>query len=222
VSVAAAHTTTRDTVNGRQTVNLIVPGITYASVPEGYLGEDLLSRALYIEVLGSHTALGSPANFLRADVQAERTVDLTRQWHVLMRGQVGTTAVKSSDDLPGPYRFFAGGDRSVRGFGYNELSPVTYTATGTPQRVGGRYLVTGTFELQRDLPRSLQVATFVDFGNALNVFSDPLAWSAGVGVRWLLPGITVGLDIAQALRAPGFDHLPGPRLHVNISPRSVK
>ena len=222
LSVAAAHTTTRDTVNGRQTVNLIVPGITYASVPEGYLGEDLLSRALYIEVLGSHTALGAQANFLRADVQAERTQDLTRLWHVLMRGQIGTTAVRSSDDLPGQYRFFAGGDRSVRGFGYDELSPVTYTASGTPQRVGGRYLVTGTFELQRDLPRSLQVATFVDFGNALNVFSDPLAWSAGVGVRWLLPGITVGLDVAQALRAPGFDHLPGPRLHVNISPRSVK
>jgi outer membrane translocation and assembly module TamA len=26
--------------------------------------------------------------------------------------------------LPGTERFFAGGDRSVRGFGYNDLSPV--------------------------------------------------------------------------------------------------
>jgi len=25
--------------------------------------------------------------------------------------------------------------------------------------------------------------------------------------------------VAQALRAPGFDGLPGPRLHLNISPK---
>jgi translocation and assembly module TamA len=222
LSATAEHTITRDTVNGRQTVDLIVPGITYASVPEGYLGEDLFSRALYIELLGSHTALGAEANFLRGDIQAERTVDLQPRWHVLLRGQLGAAAVANSDDLPGQYRFFAGGDRSVRGFGYNELSPVTLTSTGTPQRIGGRYLIAGTVELQRDLTRNLALASFVDFGNALNNFNDPLAWSGGVGVRWLLPGITLGLDVAQAVRAPGFASLPGPRLHVNISPRSVK
>jgi hypothetical protein len=50
-------------------------------------------------------------------------------------------------------------------------------------------------------------------------FRDPLAYSAGVGVRLRLPVVTVGLDIAQALRAPGFNGLPGPRLHLNISPK---
>ncbi len=223
LSVAAAHTTTRDTINGRQTADLIVPGITYASVPEGYLGEDLFARALYLELLGSHTTLGASANFLRADVQAERQVDLRPGWQLLLRGQVGTTAVKSVDDLPGQYRFFAGGDRSVRGFGYDELSPVTLSpTTGQPQRVGGRHLLTGTVEIQRSLPRNLAVAAFADFGNSLNSFGDPLAWSGGLGIRWLLPGITLGLDVAQAVRAPGYDKLPGPRLHVNISPRSVK
>jgi translocation and assembly module TamA len=99
---------------------------------------------------------------------------------------------------------------------------VTLSATGQPQRIGGRHLLTGTVEIQRDLSRNIALATFVDFGNALNRFGDPLAWSTGVGIRWLLPGITLGLDIAQAVRAPGYDRLPGPRLHVNISPRSVK
>ena len=222
LSVAAAHTTTRDTINGRRSVDLIVPGITYASVPEGYLGEDLFARALYLELLGSHTTLGSPTNFLRANVQAERQIDLRPRWQLLLRGQVGATGVKNVDLLPGQYRFFAGGDRSVRGFGYDELSPVTYTASGEAQRVGGRHLLTGTLELQRALPHNLAVAGFTDFGNALNRFSDPLALSVGVGVRWLLPGITLGLDVAQAVRAPGYDTLPGPRLHVNISPRSVR
>jgi outer membrane translocation and assembly module TamA len=70
--------------------------------------------------------------------------------------------------------------------------------------------------------RNIALATFIDIGNALNTFSDPLAWSTGLGIRWLLPGITLGLDVAQAVRAPGYDKRPGPRLHVNISTRSVK
>jgi len=30
--------------------------------------------------------------------------------------------------------------------------------------------------------------------------------------------VTVGIDLAQAFRAPGFDPRPGRRLHLNISP----
>ncbi len=108
-------------------------------------------------------------------------------------------------------RFFAGGDRSVRGFGYSELSPVeTVTrADGTPVRdedgnpvtvkTGGKHLLTGTFEIQRDLPRNFGLATFFDFGNAFDKFGDPLEYSAGIGFRWRLPAVTLGVDIAQPL-----------------------
>ena len=237
LSVTAEHTVTRDPVNGRQVDNLIVPGVTYASVPEGYLGEGLLSRAFYLELLGSHTALGANSNFVRGDLQVERSFNIVPLWHLLMRGQVGASAVSNKEDLPGQYRFFAGGDRSVRGFGLNELSPIRII-NNVPQQLGGRHLLTGTFEVQRDLPRNFGLAAFFDFGNALDSFSDPLAYSVGVGFRWRLPGITMGIDIAQALRAPGYGKssaapstachavavadlgscLPGPRLHLNISP----
>ena len=62
-------------------------------------------------------------------------------------------------------------------------------------------------------------ANLRDAGNAMDRFSDPLAYSVGLGFRLRLPVVTVGVDVAQALRAPGFDHLPGPRLHLNISPK---
>jgi translocation and assembly module TamA len=84
---------------------------------------------------------------------------------------------------------------------------------------GGRDLITGSVELERDLPRNFGVAVFLDGGNAVDHFRDPLAYSAGVGFRVRLPVVTVGLDVAQALRAPGFNGLPGPRLHLNISPK---
>jgi translocation and assembly module TamA len=224
VSLNFAHTVSTDAINGRLVDDLIVPGLTYASVPEGYLGEDLFSRTLYAELIGSHSALGSNANFVRLDVRSERVLNIAKRWHLLLRGEAGTSAVGNFQNLPITFRFYAGGDRSVRGFSYNELSPVQtavdpVTGAVIQVRTGGRNLLTGTVEVERDLPRSFGVAAFTDFGNAFNRFGDPLAVSVGVGFRWRLPVVTVGFDVAQAVQAPGFNPRPGPRLHINISPQ---
>ena len=227
IAINGVHTVTDDPIIRRQVDDLIVPSIVFASVPEGYLGEALFSRGLYAQLLGSTTTLGARENFLRLDMQAERVVDLSRLWHLLLRSEFGASTINDVENLPGEYRFFAGGDRSVRGFAYDDLSPVVLApaAPGTPPlarqpvKPGGRDLLTGTVELEHDLPHSFGVAVFLDGGNAVDHFRDPLAYSAGVGVRLRLPVVTVGLDIAQALRAPGFNGLPGPRLHLNISPK---
>jgi translocation and assembly module TamA len=220
VSVTAAHTVTIDPIENRRIDDLVLPGIVFASVPEGYLGEALFSRGLYVQLQGSALAFGARANFLRLDVQGQRVVDLATRWHLLLRTELGASTVDDAEHLPGQYRFFAGGDRSVRGFAFDDLGPVRLTpGTGVPVKIGGRDLATGTVELERDLPRNLGVAVFVDGGNAIDHFRDPLAWSAGVGFRLRLPVVTVGIDVAQPLRAPGFASLPGPRLELNISPR---
>jgi translocation and assembly module TamA len=220
LSVSFAHNVTSDDINGRQVNNLIVPGVTYAAVPEGYLGEDLFSRKLYAELIGSHSVLGANANFLRLDLQSERVLDLSPRWHLLLRAELGASAVGDFQELPAAYRFFAGGDRSVRGFAFDSLSPrVLNTKTGVLEGTGGRHLLTGTVEVERDLPHNLGLAAFTDFGNAFNRLGDPLAYSVGLGFRWRLPVVTVGIDIAKPLHAPGFAQLPGPRLHLNISPK---
>jgi translocation and assembly module TamA len=217
LSVGIARSITSEASVGREFDDLIVPGVTYASVPEGYLGEALLSRALFVELLGSQQVLGAKTDFLRVDLQSEKRFRLAPAWHLLLRGELGGTSTGNITLVPGEYRFFAGGDRSVRGFGANELSPLREVAPGQFERVGGRNLLVGSVELQRDLPKRLAVAAFTDFGNAIDRFSDPLAYSVGIGLRWRLPGLTLGLDIAKAVHAPGFDGLPGPRLHLNIS-----
>jgi translocation and assembly module TamA len=230
LSVSLAHTVTTDPIEGRHVDKLVVPSIVFASIPEGYLGEALFSRGLYAQLQGSTTQLGARANFLRLDLQGERVVDLSRQWHLLLRSELGASTISDIEDLPALYRFFAGGDRSVRGFAYDDLSPVSVSAPtrdpttgalipGRPAKVGGRDLLTATAEIERDLPRNFGVAAFFDGGNAMDRFSAPLAYSVGLGFRLRLPVVTVGLDVAQSLRAPGFPHLPGPRLHLNISPK---
>jgi translocation and assembly module TamA len=214
---------------------LLIPGISFALVPPNYLGEALFSRTLFLELRGSHSALGSDSNFIQGHVQAERVFDFSKapKWHVYVRGEVGATAVTSTTGLAPSQRFFAGGDRSVRGFGLNDLSPVEqatnpdgslkYNEDGTPvlEKVGGKNVVAASVELIRDLPwRNLSVAVFGDVGNAFDNFGDPLMYSVGIGVRLRLPVVSVGIDVAQALTIPaGSSERPGPRLHLNFSPK---
>jgi translocation and assembly module TamA len=213
-SLAITRTTTDDSAD-RFSSNLLVPGIVVASVPKGYLGESLFSRGFYAELIGSHSALGSDATFLRLDLQMERSFNLTERWDLLVRGEFGTSLVSRFSAVPGIYRFFAGGDRSVRGFGYNTLSPeepVTSGGVTEKRKTGGRHLVAGSVEVIRDLPRNLGVATFVDFGNAFNSFKDPLEYATGIGLRYRLQIVSVGLDVAKPLSTNG-----NLRLHLNIT-----
>jgi translocation and assembly module TamA len=216
-SLAATRTTTDDGQN-RFTSNLLVPGIVIASVPENFLGEALFSRGFYAELIGSHSALGSDSNFVRLLVQSERAFDLDYRWHLLLRAEAGASLVSDFSELPGIYRFAAGGDRSVRGFAYNSLSPeeLITLPDGTTElrKTGGRHLLVGSAEIVRDLPWSLAAAAFVDVGNAFDNFHDPLEYAAGLGLRYRLPGLSIGLDVAKPL-STGC----GPRLHLNISPK---
>jgi len=215
-SLSATHTTTDDGETKLYS-NLLVPGFAIASVPEGFLGESLFSRAFYAELIGSHNALGSDSDFLRLLLQSERSFDLTPKWHLLLRSEFGTSLVKNFDDLPGIYRFFAGGDRSVRGFAYNSLSPeepVTRDGVTELRKTGGRHMFVGSVEMVRDLPRNLGVATFFDIGNAFNHFGDKLEYAVGVGVRYRLPVVSIGLDVAKPVSTGG-----DLRLHLNITPK---
>lgn len=226
--VNAVHAITED-VAERFTDQLLVPGIELASVPKGYLGEDLFTRAFTAELRGSAPAFGADSQFIQLHVQAERSFDLVPKWHLLLRDEVGATIVSHFNQLPGSMRFFAGGDRSVRGFAYEELSPTETVpvlgptnkpvigANGVPEtqtiRIGGKDILTGTVEVERDLPRNFGVAVFFDYGNAFDRFGDSLLYAAGFGVRYRLPVLTFGVDLAQPLNRPGA----GPRLNIDFS-----
>ncbi len=206
------------------TDRLLVPGISYARLPRGYLGQAAINTGFFAELTGSHSTLGANTDFLRLLVRDERRFDLAPRWHLITRGEVGISWVRSFRLLQRDYRFFAGGDRSVRGFGLDDLSPTeTIVTAGGAERVavGGRHLAVGSIEIERDLPRSFAIAAFVDAGNAFDQYGNALAWSAGLGVRWKLPFISIGIDVAQALsdptRGPG-EKRRGPRLHLNIAP----
>jgi translocation and assembly module TamA len=211
---------TDSVAGGQATINsLVVPGISFSPVPPAFASDSAVlsfDPGWYAELLGSGAALGSNANFLRLHLRDQWRFKLAPGWYLIPRAELGATLVKNFDDFPVQYRFFAGGDRSVRGFAFNSLSPVQFVpGTNPPEelRTGGKHLAVGSLEIEKDLPKNYAVALFTDVGNAFNHFGDPLEYSAGIGVRYKLPFVSFGIDVAQPLSRSG-----SPRLHINVSP----
>jgi len=145
---------------------------------------------------------------LQLILSGERIFDISELWHLRLRAQFGITLTNDFLRVPASARFYAGGDNSVRGFALNELSP-----TNDDNTTGGRDLIVGSFEVERDLPRNFRAAVFYDIGNAVNALSDPLEYSVGVGLRWHISIASIGIDVAQPLSVSGRT----PRLHLFLS-----
>lgn len=213
--VRLSNETTTEADGTRNTAFYVFPGISYTTLPSYIVGGKVRPYRLYFELRGSPTTLGSDASFLQFRFQGERIFDFAERWHLDLRAELGTTRIESNRDdqildLPASQRFFAGGDRSVRGFALNELSPRDENGDS----IGGKHLATGTVEVVRDLPRNFGVAVFYDIGNAFDDFKDPqLEYSAGLGVRYNIAVASFGVDVAQPLS----ESRRNPRFHLYIS-----
>jgi translocation and assembly module TamA len=197
---------------------LLIPGISYSSLPPNYLTGWVRDSAYYFELSGSPQSLGSDASYLRFYSRAERVWPIAGgPWYLRLRGEFGASRIGEFSELPASQRFFAGGDRSVRGFALDELSPPAEDESDpggeSSKGVGGENKLVASMEIERDLPRNFRVAFFYDTGNAFNDWDTPLEYSVGIGLRWKLPMLLIGLDVAQALSEPDRR----PRVHLNIT-----
>ncbi|MDO4223227.1 MAG: BamA/TamA family outer membrane protein [Acinetobacter sp.] len=113
--------------------------------------------------------------------------------------------------VPYNLRFFTGGDQSIRGFDYKSLSP-----SKLGLKIGGQALAIGSLEYNYQVKEGWRVGLFSDFGNSFDAkFSNPLAYSVGLGVRWLSPVGTIRVDLATGLS----DENKPIRLHFFIGPQ---
>jgi translocation and assembly module TamA len=129
---------------------------------------------------------------------------------VLARVEAGHIFTGQFRQLPPTLRFFAGGDQSVRGFGYETLG----SRDSLNNVIGGSSLIVGSVEAEwRFLPR-FAIAVFTDAGNAFTGFPLSLEQGAGLGLRWLSPVGLIRVDGAFAVSRPGAPF----RLHVGIGP----
>jgi translocation and assembly module TamA len=182
--------------------------------------DDLLypRRAIGVtmELRGGSTALGSDIDFLQFSAKGHWIRSLGRRDRLLLRAEAGTTMSDEFDLLPPSMRFFAGGDRSVRGYGYKEIGQSVVDANGDRYVLGGKHLVVASVEYERMFTGPWGGAVFVDAGDAFDSF-DAYEWEVGVGfgVRWRSPVGPVRVDIAHGLGDAARSSL---RLHLNIGP----
>lgn len=152
---------------------------------------------------------GGSSRFATAELSGAWIRGFGEEWRLLTRGAVGITETTSFGDLPPQLRFFAGGDRSLRGYAWQALG--SRNAVGNV--IGGDRLLTASVELERRLTPTLGVAGFVDAGNAFVGSDFEVATAVGLGLRWRSPVGTVRVDAAHALDEPG-----GVRFHLIIGP----
>lgn len=177
------------------TSSLLLPGIGYSKLHADSPLDPSRGYRLQINVTGSHRAALSSVDILHVNAIAKGLFTLGGKHRFLSRVQVGGVGTNRFEDVPPSLRFFAGGDQSVRGYGYQTLSPEN--ENGVP--VGGRYTLVGSAEYQYQFAEKWRAALFVDHGNAVNGLFDPLATGAGMGIRWISPLGPLRLDVAKGL-----------------------
>ncbi|WP_082494008.1 autotransporter assembly complex family protein [Massilia sp. Leaf139] len=117
---------------------------------------------------------------------------------LILKGEAGAVVSKDKTGVPSTFLFRAGGDQSVRGYGYQQLGVREGAAI-----VGARYLLTGGAEYQYWFRPPWGAAVFVDAGNAADKVGDlKPEFGYGVGARWRSPVGPINVDVAygQAVR----------------------
>jgi translocation and assembly module TamA len=154
--------------------------------PRRALGATLLVR-------GGIEGVGSDATFAQIHATTRWIRALGPDNRLLVRGELGHTFTQSLIDMPLSLRFFAGGDRSVRGYGWREIGPRV-----GDYAEGAKNVITGSVEFERYFTKEYGAAVFVDAGDAFDT-SPNIHYGVGVGARWRSPVGPVRIDVARGL-----------------------
>ena len=195
----------------RGIARLLTPGVSLGTTRHDDRNRPTDGYRLHVEARGGHEAAGSDVSFLRLSGSAGWVRAVPWGGRLLARAELGAMAVDGFDALPPAQRFFAGGDSSVRGYGFASLGPVD--ASGTV--VGGRMLAVGSIEYEHPFKDRWSGAVFADAGNAFDTGNrnEGLKVGVGLGIRWQSPIGAVRLDVARPL-----DGTQRFRMHLRIGP----
>jgi translocation and assembly module TamA len=163
-----------------------------------------------LEARGTHQYMGSDTGLLQLIAEGRTIIPLPWRFALINRVKGGMTLQNEPfKDLPASLRFYAGGDRSVRGYAYQSLGPKDITG----KVIGGKHLLTASVELERKLFKDWAVAAFLDAGNAFNSLNHlRLYKGAGLGIRYFTPIGALQLDLARQI---GVDN-PSYRVHFSV------
>ncbi len=190
--------------------SLLTPGL---SLSWQWLSDPAYARrglSVFIDTHGAQQGLLSDATFVQARTVLKGALPLWKRSRMLGRVELGATAIKGFTDLPPDERFFAGGDQSVRGYGYQSIGAGRNDNGGL---IGGRYLNVFSAELEQNFKRTAWgVAVFADAGGIGNQPNPRLEYGVGMGARYRAPFGSLQVDLAHPLKTGE----PLVRLHIGV------
>ncbi|WP_428774958.1 autotransporter assembly complex protein TamA [Vibrio sp.] len=128
----------------------------------------------------------------------------------VFRLDAGANLTENFEKLPPSLRFFTGGDNSVRGYGYETISPKDPSGA----LAGAKHMVATSLEYQYRLYGDWWGALFYDVGDAFNEIPE-LKRGTGFGIRWASPVGPVRFDFAWGLDA---EPKPDFQIHFTLGP----
>jgi translocation and assembly module TamA len=169
--------------------------------------------SINLAVRSTAGSLLSDASFsqVTADAKWIRAFGAKKRNRLILRGSAGYTWTNDFSALPPQLRFFAGGDRSVRGYGYQSIGP----RNSDDRVIGGTSLLVASTEVEHYFTRNWGMAAFVDTGNAFSGTDYRPKIGAGLGVRWLSPVGMIRVDLGTPIHD---DRAHGIQLHLVIGP----
>ncbi|MGI9331813.1 MAG: autotransporter assembly complex protein TamA [Gammaproteobacteria bacterium] len=187
-----------DVGDQRGRTTMLVPGISWSRTEVDNRLDAGRGWRVSFDMRGALDGALSDASLFRAHLTGDWLRRLPWSGRVLTRAEVGALATPDFAEMPPAQRFFAGGDLSVRGYGYRDLGPTDSSSDA----IGGRYVLTGSFEYEHPIKGAFSGAAFVDAGNVSEDigFPDGFGVGVGLGVRWRSPVGPVRMDIAHPLR----------------------
>ncbi len=190
--------------------SLILPGLRFTQRQVDDILRPRKGFRYYLELRGSTDTMGAETNFAQVLANGDLLLPLPHGFSLIPRVQLGTTLQKNPvTDLPPTLRFYAGGDRSVRGYTYQSLGPKD--ASGNV--IGGKNLLVGSLELEYALAKNWGIVAFYDAGNAFNNTNNlRLAQGAGIGIRYYTLAGPIRIDVARQINVDD----PGFQLHISL------
>ena len=172
--------------------------------------------SLTLAARAGQKGLLSDTSFAQITADAKWIHGLGDNSRFIARGSAGYTQVGDFDKLPPELRFFAGGDRSIRGYTFQTIGPRRLTDGNTePKVIGGDRLLVGSAEYEYYFTPTWGAAAFVDAGDAFSGNDFNLKVGAGFGVRWRSPVGLVRVDLGTPI---GDKYASGVELHIVIGP----
>lgn len=183
----------------RGSIGLVMPGVKGSwSWADDVINTENGLR-LSVDITGASKDLLSDASFVKLRGDGKIIISPLTDWRLIGRGSIGGILIEQIDEIPPSVRFYAGGDKSVRGYRYRSLGP----KDESDNVVGGRLLLTGSAEIEYRLSQYWRAAVFYDAGNAMDDLEVDLAHGLGIGVGLVLPFGQARLDLAVPLNDEG-------------------